>query len=56
MGLAEATLIGVGAMVGAIVRPDGVFVPTGNSIINPGDRVVVFALDKAVRKVEKMFS
>lgn len=45
-----------GAMVGAIVRPDGVIVPTGQSRIQHGDRVVVFALAEAVRKVEKLFS
>ena len=45
-----------GALVGAIVRPGGVLVPTGESVIRQGDRVVVFALAHAVRKVEKMFS
>jgi trk system potassium uptake protein TrkA len=44
-----------GALLGAIVQPNGVTVPTGDSVIQQGDRVVVFALDKAVRHVEKMF-
>jgi trk system potassium uptake protein TrkA len=45
-----------GAMVGAIVRPEGVIVPGGDSRIRAGDRVVIFAHDEAVRKVEKLFS
>ena len=28
----------------------------GNTVINPGDRVVVFTLDGVLHKVEKLFS
>jgi len=44
-----------GAIVGAVTRNGEVFVPVGNSSIEPNDKVVVFALPKAVANVEKMF-
>lgn len=45
-----------GAIIGSIYRGDDVFIPSGNDYIVPGDRVVVFALPKAVHKVEAFFS
>ncbi len=45
-----------GAIIGSIYRGDDVFIPSGNDYIVPGDRVVVFALPKAVHKVETFFS
>ena len=45
-----------GALVGVVVRPDGVVIPTGNTEIRQGERVIVFALHKAVKTVEKLFS
>lgn len=42
-----------GAIIGAIVRGEDVIVPEGDAIILPGDKVVIFALAKAVPKVEK---
>ena len=45
-----------GALGGVVVRPDGVVIPTGNTEIRQGQRVIVFALDKAVKTVEKLFS
>ncbi len=44
-----------GAIIGAVTRNGEVFVPTGNSQIKPNDKVVVFALPKAVAEVEKIF-
>jgi trk system potassium uptake protein TrkA len=44
------------AVVGSIIRGPRVIVPRGDSKVQPGDRVVVFALPKAVEAVEKMFS
>ena len=44
-----------GAIIGAVERDGEVFVPVGDSLIKPGDKVVVFALPKAVQSVEKMF-
>lgn len=44
-----------GAIIGAVTRNGQVFVPVGSSLIQPHDKVVVFALPKAVSNVERMF-
>ena len=43
------------AIVGAITHGDRVVIPTGDSVIQPGDRVVVFALPSAVPAVMRRF-
>ena len=43
------------AIIGAVVRGDDVIVPTGIDIIKALDRVIVFALPKAITKVEEFF-
>ena len=45
-----------GVLIGAIVREGLVISPRGETIIEPNDRVVLFAASDVVRKVEKMFS
>ena len=45
-----------GVIIGAIVRGEQVIIPRGDSVIQAKDRVVIFALADAVRKVEKLFS
>jgi len=45
-----------GVLLGAIVRDGEIISPRGNSVIQVGDRIVLFAIAEAVRKVEKMFS
>lgn len=45
-----------GAIVGCIMSGSSVFIPVGTTKINPNDRVVVFALPKAIPEVEKLFS
>jgi len=45
-----------GSIVGAIVRPDGeAIVPRGEVEIQPGDRVLFFALESVVPKLESAF-
>jgi len=45
-----------GAIVGAIVRPSGeVVVPTGEETIEAGDRVIFFAVESAVARLESAF-
>ena len=45
-----------GAIVGAIARPDGrISVPRGDSTIEAGDRVIVFALERVVPELEAAF-
>ncbi len=45
-----------GVLLGAIVRDGQVISPRGSTVVQPKDRVVLFAASDAVRKVEKMFS
>lgn len=45
-----------GVLIGAIVRDGVTIYPSGGTIIEAGDRVVLFAAADAIRKVEKMFS
>lgn len=45
-----------GTIIGAIMREGKVVIPRGTTVIKPNDRVVIFALSNAVRKVEEMFS
>ncbi len=44
-----------GAIIGAVNRGGDVFVPVGNTVIQPKDKVVVFALPRSVASVEKIF-
>lgn len=43
------------AIVGSIVRNDKVIVPSGDDYILPNDKVLVFALPKAIKKIENIF-
>jgi trk system potassium uptake protein TrkA len=45
-----------GVMLGAIVRDGQMICPGGSTVVEPKDRVVLFASAKVIRKVEKMFS
>ncbi|OAN43920.1 potassium transporter TrkA [Paramagnetospirillum marisnigri] len=46
----------VGVLIGAIVHNGQVISPRGSTVIQAGDRVILFATAEAVKKVEKMFS
>jgi trk system potassium uptake protein TrkA len=45
-----------GSLVAAIIRGETAFIPYGNSSIEPGDKVIIFALPKAIPSIEKKFS
>jgi trk system potassium uptake protein TrkA len=45
-----------GMIVGAVVRDQEIVIPRGDTVIEVGDRVIMFALADMVRHVEKMFS
>jgi len=45
-----------GVLLGAIVRGDEIITPRGNTVVQVGDRIVLFAAPDQVRNVEKMFS
>lgn len=42
-----------GAIIGAAVRDTEIIIPTGDTIILPGDRVIIFTLTSAIPSVEK---
>lgn len=43
-------------LIGAILRDDTVIIPKGDTIIRPGDHVIIMATQGSSLKVEKMFS
>lgn len=45
-----------GSLIAAVVRGAEVFVPNGNSLLQSGDKVIVFALPAAISSIEKRFS
>ena len=45
-----------GVMLGAIVRDDKMICPRGSTVVQAKDRVVMFASEDVIRKVEKIFS
>lgn len=45
-----------GAVVGGILRKGEAFVPTGATDIRPEDHLIIFALPKAMARVEELFS
>ena len=45
-----------GSLIGAIIRGERVIIPGGTDSIHTGDRVVVFTLPEALRKVEDLFA
>lgn len=44
-----------GAVVGGVLRKGTSFVPTGMTVIEPGDRVIVFSMPKCIDEVEHLF-
>lgn len=45
-----------GALVTSIIRKDEVIIPTGASVIEPEDRIIIFASRKAIPKIEKILA
>ena len=45
-----------GAILVGIIRQDDIFIPTGDSIVKPDDRIIIFAHKKAIPKVEKILA
>lgn len=45
-----------GAIVAGIIRKDHIIIPTGDSIIEPGDRIIIFAQRKAINNIEKILA
>jgi trk system potassium uptake protein TrkA len=45
-----------GALVGAVVRGDDIIIPRGDSVVQEKDRLIIFALKKAIPKLEKLLT
>ena len=45
-----------GSLVGAVVRGDEIIVPRGDTVIRPKDRLIIFALQKEIPKLEKLLT
>ncbi|MBR9979732.1 MAG: Trk system potassium transporter TrkA [Desulfatitalea sp.] len=45
-----------GAIVASIIRDDQVIIPTGDSVIQPDDRVIIFAQRRAIGAIEKILA
>ena len=43
------------AVVGAVARDGEVLIPTGDTVLQPGDRLIVFTLPQSVARVEALF-
>jgi trk system potassium uptake protein TrkA len=45
-----------GSLVTGIIRGEEVIIPTGDSVIAPGDRIIIFARRQAIPKIEKILA
>ncbi len=45
-----------GAMLAGIIRKGDIIIPTGDSIVKPDDRIIIFARRKAIPKIEKILA
>ncbi|MCK4467783.1 MAG: Trk system potassium transporter TrkA, partial [Desulfobacterales bacterium] len=45
-----------GALVAGIIHEEHFIIPAGDSIINPGDMIIIFARKQAIPKVEKILA
>ncbi|MDI6687895.1 MAG: Trk system potassium transporter TrkA [Desulfobacterales bacterium] len=43
-----------GVLVAGIIREENFIIPTGDSIVNPGDMIIIFARKQAIPEVEKI--
>ena len=44
------------AFIGAVIRRERLIIPTGQSVIQPADRVIVFSMPGAIPIVEDLFA
>lgn len=45
-----------GAIVAGIIRKDRIIIPSGDSVVEPEDRIIIFAHREAINRVEKMLA
>jgi trk system potassium uptake protein TrkA len=44
------------ALLAGIITEKEIIIPSGNSVVNPGDRVIIFAKRQAIPKIEKFLT
>lgn len=45
-----------GALVIGIIREDKILIPSGDSVIQPHDRIIIFAKRQVIAKIEKILT
>ncbi|HSL60641.1 MAG TPA: Trk system potassium transporter TrkA [Desulfotignum sp.] len=45
-----------GALLVCILRNGNIIIPTGDSVVTPGDQIIVFAVKQAIKKMEKLLT
>jgi trk system potassium uptake protein TrkA len=45
-----------GALITGIIRNDNVIIPSGESVIEPNDRIIIFSTRQAIPKIEKILA
>jgi trk system potassium uptake protein TrkA len=45
-----------GSIVVGIIRGEDISIPSGESVIQPGDRIIIFAIKEAIPKIEKILA
>ena len=45
-----------GALLVSIITEQEIIIPTGDSVVKPGDRIIIFAKRQAVPKIEKFLT
>jgi len=45
-----------GVLVTVIIREDRIIIPGGESVIHPGDRIIIFSTRQAIAKIEKILA
>jgi trk system potassium uptake protein TrkA len=43
------------SIIGAVIRKDRVIIPHGDDTIQAQDKIIIFALSSAIKKIEKIF-
>ncbi len=51
-----APILPEGALIGVIIRDHSMIIPTGKTVLLPGEHVIVFAAEKARPRIEKLFT
>jgi trk system potassium uptake protein TrkA len=45
-----------GALLAGIIRKEKIIIPSGKSVVEPDDRIIIFARREAIAKVEKILT